>query len=32
VYETACQDVPKLRRECLKLLGESEDVVKDSPS
>ena len=29
VYETALQDVPKLRRECLELLRESEDVVKD---
>jgi hypothetical protein len=26
VYETALQDVPKLRRECLELLRESEDV------
>jgi len=32
VYETARQDVPELRRECLKLLRESEDVVKDGPS
>jgi uncharacterized protein with HEPN domain len=31
VYETALQDVPKLRRECLELLRESEDVVKDDP-
>ena len=31
VYETALQDVPKLRRECLELLTESEDVVKDGP-
>jgi uncharacterized protein with HEPN domain len=31
VYETALQDVPKLRRECLELLRESEDVVKDGP-
>ena len=29
VYETALQDVPKLRRECLELLRELEDVVKD---
>jgi uncharacterized protein with HEPN domain len=32
VYETTLQDVPKLRRECLRLLRESEDVVKDGPS
>ena len=31
VYETALQDVPKLRRECLELLRESKDVVKDGP-
>ena len=31
VYETALQDVPKLRRECLELLRESEDAVKDGP-
>jgi uncharacterized protein with HEPN domain len=31
VYETALQDVPKLRRECLELLREPEDVVKDGP-
>ena len=31
VYQTALQDVPKLRRECLELLRESEDVVKDGP-
>ena len=31
VYETALQDVPKLRRECLELLRESEDVVKVGP-
>jgi len=31
VYETALQDVPKLRRECLELFRESEDVVKDGP-
>jgi uncharacterized protein with HEPN domain len=31
VHETALQDVPKLRRECLELLRESEDVVKDGP-
>jgi hypothetical protein len=31
VYETALQDVPKLRRESLELLRESEDVVKDGP-
>lgn len=31
VYETALRDVPKLRRECVELLRESEDVVKDGP-
>jgi uncharacterized protein with HEPN domain len=31
VYETALQDVPKLRRECIEILRESEDVVKDGP-
>jgi uncharacterized protein with HEPN domain len=31
VYETALQDVPKLRRECVETLKESEDVVKDGP-
>lgn len=31
VYETALQDVPKLRRECIEMLMESEDVVKDGP-
>jgi hypothetical protein len=31
VYETALQDVPKLRRECTEILRESEDVVKDGP-
>ena len=31
VYETALQDVPKLRSECLELLRESEDVVKNGP-
>ena len=29
VYETALQDVPKLRKECIEILRESEDVVKD---
>ena len=29
VYETALQDVPKLRRECVEILSESEDVVTD---
>jgi uncharacterized protein with HEPN domain len=29
VYETALEDVPKLRRECLELLRNAEDVVKD---
>ena len=31
VYETALQDVPKLRRECAQILSESEDVAKDHP-
>jgi uncharacterized protein with HEPN domain len=31
VYETALHDVPKLRRECVEILGESEDVVADGP-
>ena len=31
VYETALQDVPKLRRECVKILSEAEDVPKDRP-
>jgi hypothetical protein len=31
VYETALQDVPKLRRECVEILSESEDVVTDAP-
>ena len=31
VYETALQDVPKLKRECVEILRESEDVVKDGP-
>jgi uncharacterized protein with HEPN domain len=31
VYETALQDVPKLRRECLEMLREAEDVVQDGP-
>ncbi len=31
VYETALQDVPKLRRECVEILSESEDVVTDGP-
>jgi uncharacterized protein with HEPN domain len=31
VFETALQDVPKLRRECVEILRESEDVVKDGP-
>jgi hypothetical protein len=31
VYETALQDVPKLREECVEILRESEDVVKDDP-
>ncbi len=29
VYETALQDVPKLRTECLELLRDAEGVVKD---
>ncbi len=31
VNETALQDVPKLRRECVEILSESEDVVTDGP-
>jgi hypothetical protein len=31
VYETALQDVPKLRRDWLELLRESEDIVKNGP-
>lgn len=31
VYETALQDVPKLRKECIEILRELEDVVKDGP-
>ena len=31
VYETALQDVPKLRNECIEILRELEDVVKDGP-
>ena len=31
VYETALQDVPKLRRECVEILSESEDAVTDGP-
>ncbi|WP_094556943.1 HepT-like ribonuclease domain-containing protein [Synechococcus sp. 1G10] len=31
VYETALNDVPKLRSECFELLRESEGVVKDGP-
>jgi uncharacterized protein with HEPN domain len=31
VYKTALQDAPKLRGECLELLRETEDVVKDGP-
>jgi uncharacterized protein with HEPN domain len=31
VYETALEDDPRLRRECVELLRESEDVVKDGP-
>jgi len=29
VYETALQDVPKLRKECIEILRELEDLVKD---
>jgi|GEM_PF-157756 len=29
IYETALQDAPKLRRECIEMLRESEDTVKD---
>jgi uncharacterized protein with HEPN domain len=31
VYETALQDVPKLRKECIEILRVSQDVVKDGP-
>jgi uncharacterized protein with HEPN domain len=31
VYETALVDVPKLKRECLEILLESEDEVNDAP-
>jgi uncharacterized protein with HEPN domain len=31
VHETAFQNVPELRRECLELLRESEGVVKNDP-
>lgn len=31
VYATALLDVPKLRRECLEILRETEDQVKDGP-
>ena len=29
VYETALQDVPKLRRECVEILRETEEVVNN---
>jgi uncharacterized protein with HEPN domain len=29
IYETALQDAPKLRRECIEMLRESEDILKD---
>jgi len=29
VYETALQDAPKLRRECVEILSEEGDVLKD---
>jgi uncharacterized protein with HEPN domain len=29
IYEPALQDVPKLRRECIQMLRESEDILKD---
>ena len=32
VYETALEDAPKLRRECVELLRESEDVMTGGPS
>jgi uncharacterized protein with HEPN domain len=31
VYETALQDAPKLRRECVEILSESEDAVTEGP-
>jgi uncharacterized protein with HEPN domain len=31
IYETALQDAPKLRRECIEILKESEAIVKDGP-
>lgn len=31
IYETALQDAPKLRRECIEILKESEDIGKDGP-
>ncbi|MFM7236787.1 MAG: DUF86 domain-containing protein [Cyanobium sp.] len=31
LYETALQDAPKLRRECLELLRDAEGVVKNVP-
>jgi len=32
VYETALEDAPKLRRECVELLRESEDVMTGGPT
>ena len=32
VYETALEDAPKLRRECVELLRESEDLMTGGPS
>jgi uncharacterized protein with HEPN domain len=29
IYETALQDAPKLRRECVEILSEEGDVLKD---
>ena len=29
IYESALQDVPKLRKECIEILRELEDLVKD---
>ena len=31
VYETALQDVPKLRGECMKILRETEELVNNGP-
>lgn len=31
VYQTAIEDVPKLRKKCVEILRETADVVMDSP-